>query len=151
MLKHGCSYLLSIFTVPTCTSGGLCLLPGQRWGTTRMMKPTTRRRTTMHKSQHTGKARRTGSVQQTFCPIVEVEHEAMTLKRAGSQEWLAVLEVEGLNAHLRSAEEQYQLNEQFQHLLVALPHPLQILIRVGPIDLERYLSSFTLTPSQEAR
>jgi hypothetical protein len=60
-----------------------------------------------------------------------------------------VLEVEGLNAHLRSLEEQYLLNEQFQQLLVALPHPLQVLMRIVPIDLQGYLSSFTLTPSQE--
>ena len=93
----------------------------------------------------TDKAKRVGSVQQTFCPIVEVEHEEITLQTAGALEWLTVLQVEGLNYSLRSEEEQYRLNEQFQQCLIALPHPLQILLRVVPIDLERYLSSFALT------
>jgi hypothetical protein len=92
---------------------------------------------------------RTGSVQHTFCPIQEVKDEALCLKMGGTREWLAVLEVGGINARLRSEEEQYQINEQFQQLLVALAHPLQILMRVTPIDLSGYLSSFILTPEQK--
>ncbi len=100
--------------------------------------------------RNASQVKRAGSVQQTFCPILEVEHEAITLKTAGALEWLAVLEVEGLNYSLRSEEEQYRLNEQFQQLLVALPHPLQILLRIVPIDLESYLSLFAPTHKPEA-
>jgi hypothetical protein len=89
-----------------------------------------------------------GSVQHTFCPIQEVKDEAMCLSVGGTREWLAVLEVGGLNAHLRSEEEQYQINEQFQQCLIALAHPLQILMRVTPVDLSGYLSSFILTPDE---
>jgi hypothetical protein len=101
------------------------------------------RKSSTQEQRTRNQAKRVGSVQQTFCPILEVSHEAMMLKTTFGQEWLAVLEVEGLTYDLRSEEEQYRLNEQFQQLLVALPHPLQILMRVVPIDIGRYLSSFT--------
>lgn len=86
---------------------------------------------------------RIGSVQQTFCPIESIKHEAMCLQGATGREWLAILEVQGINYRLRDEEEQYQLNEQFQQVLVALTHPLQILLRIVPMDVERYLTFFT--------
>jgi hypothetical protein len=92
---------------------------------------------------------RIGSVQRTFCPIQEVKEDTLALDVGGTREWLAVLEVGGRGAPLCSEEEQYQINEQFQQCLIALAHPLQILIRVTPVDLSGYLSSFIFTPEQE--
>ena len=100
------------------------------------------------KQERRKKPRKIGSVQQTFCPIQSIEHEAMCLASATGREWLAVLEVQGINARLRDEEEQYQLNEQFQQILVSLTHPLQILLRIVPMDIERYLSFFTPDTSE---
>src|SRR5579859_3415370 len=96
---------------------------------------------------------RIGSVQQTFCPIESIKHEAICLRGATGREWVGILEVQGINYRLRDEEEQYQLNEQFQQILVTLSHPLQILLRIVPMDVERYLSFFTsdLLPDRDCR
>ena len=94
--------------------------------------------------------RRARSIQQNFCPIPEVDQKAFRLQVAGIQEWLAVLEVQGLGDSLRSEGERYRLNEHFLQILVSLPHPIQILLRILPTDQECALPSLVLTHSQEA-
>ncbi len=92
---------------------------------------------------------RIGSVQHTFCPIEHIEHEAMCLRGEIGREWVAILEVQGMNYRLRDEEEQYRINEQFQQILVSLTHPSQILLRIVPMDVERYLSFFTSDTSPD--
>src|SRR5437667_5101692 len=110
-------------------------------------KSTTRQKNTGASSSQ---KQRIGSVQHTFCPLQYIKQEALCLQGATGREWLAILEVQGINYRLRDEDEQYQLNEQFQQILVALTHPLQILLRIVPMDVERYLAFFTPKDSPDS-
>lgn len=86
-----------------------------------------------------------GSVQASFVPVQEVGADYLALdapQKPGRRELRAVIEVSGLNYLLKSPEERRQVNDVFQTFLAGLSHPLQILMRVLPVDLEGYLAYF---------
>jgi len=85
------------------------------------------------------------AVQTHYVAAREVHSSVLCLASApGSQkrEYRAILEVSGVNYHLKSEEEQLLLNDQFQQFLAGLNYPLQIMIRVLPLNLEPYLKRF---------
>lgn len=86
-----------------------------------------------------------GSVQASFIPVREVGADYLALdapQKPGRRELRAVIEVSGLNYLLKSPEERRQVNDVFQSFLAGLNHPLQIVMRVLPVDLEGYLAYF---------
>lgn len=54
-----------------------------------------------------------------------------------------VIETSSINFELKSEEEQDVLLESFQNFLNSLPCPLQILIRIREVDVDRYLEGIT--------
>src|SRR5579859_6314481 len=87
------------------------------------------------------------SVQAHFVPLREITDEMLCLCRPGRanvREYQAVLEISGLNYALKSEAEQRALNDLFRGFLAGLSHPLQILVRVTPLDLERHLRQFEM-------
>src|SRR5258708_38970263 len=83
---------------------------------------------------------------QTHYVAARVVHSSVLwlASAPGSQkrEYRAILEVSGVNSHLKSEGEQLLLNDQFQQFLAGLNYPLQIMIRVLPLNLEPYLKRF---------
>jgi len=55
------------------------------------------------------------------------------------QEYRQVLETSSVNFELKSEEEQDVIIDSFQNFLNALPCPVQILIRVREIDIDKYV------------
>ena len=88
------------------------------------------------------------AVQTHYVAAREVRSNVLCLASpSGSQkrEYRAILEVSGVNYHLKSEEEQLLINDQFQLFLAGLNHPLQIMIRVLPLNLEPYLKRFQVS------
>src|SRR2546429_8770594 len=89
--------------------------------------------------------RKLSRVQTAFVPVREAGPDYLVLERTPGlppRECCAVLEVSGLNYLLKSEEEQRLINDVFRIILASLTHPLQVLMRVQPFDLARYLSCF---------
>ncbi len=87
------------------------------------------------------------SVQQRYVAAREVRENVLCLAsplNPGQREYCAVLEVSGLTYHLKSEEEQMLITQQFQRVLSGLTYPLQILVRILPLDLEPYLRRFQI-------
>jgi hypothetical protein len=55
------------------------------------------------------------------------------------KEYRAVIETSSINFELKSEEEQDVLIDGFQNFLNSLPFPIQILVRVREVDIDRYL------------
>lgn len=84
-------------------------------------------------------------VQAFYCPVRELGPNYFSLyvpSAPGERELRGVLEVSGLNYLLKSEEEQRLVNDVFQTVLASLSYPLQVLMRVVPLDLEGYLRTF---------
>ena len=94
-------------------------------------------------------ARRRGSVQSSFVRVRSIYDHMLCLSSGTSHEFVTVLAVEGISYDLKSPEEQLLLNEQFQGLLAGLSYPIQILWRVLPLDVEEYLSQFSVFSSED--
>lgn len=60
-----------------------------------------------------------------------------------------VVETSSINFELKSDEEQDVLLDSFQNFLNSLPCPLQILVRVREVDVDRYLDGITSRKNQE--
>jgi len=85
--------------------------------------------------------KRAESTQQSFCPTQE--QKSFYLQIDGAQEWLAALEIQGLDDNQLPEEEQYRLHEHFQQVLVSLPHPFQMLLRIAPMRHSTPIVQFT--------
>lgn len=68
-----------------------------------------------------------------------VEDVARDALRLGPGQYRAALEVSGLSFGLLDEEEQESLLTRYAHWLQALSYPLQFLVRVLPLDLQRHL------------
>jgi hypothetical protein len=79
---------------------------------------------------------RHASAQATCLGLAAIEDGAVTLASGGRR---GVLEVTSVNFALRGEAEQEATLAAYAALLNALGHPLQVLVRVLPIDVERYL------------
>ncbi len=66
-----------------------------------------------------------------------------------SNEYRVVLETSSINFELKSDSEQDVLIDSFQDFLNSLPCPVQILIRVREVDIDRYLENITQSSSKE--
>ena len=99
--------------------------------------------------EYTSSPRRTlkvGSVQARFVDVRSV-HDAVICLAAptsGRQEYVTILQVEGISYDLKSEAEQQLINELYQAFLSALPYPIQILWRVLPLNLSEYVKQFPL-------
>ncbi len=60
-----------------------------------------------------------------------------------------VIETSSINFELKSEEEQDVLIDSFQNFLNSLPCPLQLLIRVREVDIDRYLEQTSQSKSTE--
>ncbi len=84
-----------------------------------------------------GSARaRLASVQEQL-PLEEVAGEVVLLRSGAAR---AVLEAGPVNFALRSEPEQEAILAGYRRFLNGLDYPLQLLVRVVPADIERYLS-----------
>lgn len=63
----------------------------------------------------------------------------------------AVLTTSSVNFELQSADEQDALVDTFQTFLNALTSPIQILIRVRELDIDRYLETFQTARAEETQ
>src|SRR6266849_6338480 len=93
-----------------------------------------------------------GSVQERFVHVREVRHEMLCLvsdRSSTKREYVTVLEVEGINYTLKSPEEQSAIIANYRALLGGLASPLQILVRVLPLNLASYLAHLADTPPRE--
>ncbi len=93
-----------------------------------------------------------GSVQERFVHVREVRHEMLCLvsdRSSTKREYVTVLEVEGINYTLKSPEEQSTIIANYRALLGGLASPLQILVRVLPLNLASYLAHLADTPPRE--
>ncbi len=94
-----------------------------------------------------------GYVQATYVAAREVQDDVLCLASARGphqREYLAILEVSGVNYHLKSEEEQSLITDLFQLFLTGLSHPIQLLVRVLPLNLEPYLEQFHLPSTEHA-
>src|SRR6266849_3037987 len=93
-----------------------------------------------------------GSVQERFVHVREVRHDMLCLvsdRSSTKREYVTVLEVEGINYTLKSPEEQSAIIANYRALLGGLAYPLQILVRVLPLNLTSYLEHLADTPPRE--
>ena len=80
---------------------------------------------------------RSASVQTLHLSIEDIDEDVVCL--AGEQ-YRAVLEAGSVNFGLQGEGEQEVVIAGFAGALNALSYPIQVLVRVSPIDLDRYLS-----------
>lgn len=66
-----------------------------------------------------------------------------------NNEYRLVIETSSVNFELKSDEEQDVLLDSFQNFLNSLPCPLQILIRVREVDVDRYLEGIAKSKETE--
>lgn len=78
--------------------------------------------------------------------LKEVKDDILILPRS---EYRMVIETSSINFELKSEEEQDVLLENFQNFLNSLPCPLQILVRVREVDVDRYLEGITSKKQNE--
>ena len=92
------------------------------------------------------KKHKIGTVQRKFVAPRYSHDGVLCLQSASAPDafdYVAILEVPGLNFLLEGAEEQLVITESFQHFLAGLPHRLQVLMRVLPLNLAPYLRLLT--------
>lgn len=92
------------------------------------------------------KKHKIGSVQRRFVAAREAQQDVLCLQSAAApdaRDYVAILEVPGINFLLEGAEEQLIVTESFQHFLAGLSHRIQILMRVLPLNLTPYLRLLT--------
>src|ERR1700737_4319913 len=92
------------------------------------------------------KKNKIGSVQRRFVSAREAHQGVLCMQSAAApdaRDYVAILEVPGLNFLLEGAQEQLIVTESFQHLLAGLSHRIQVLMRVLPLNLTPYLRLLT--------
>jgi hypothetical protein len=92
-----------------------------------------------------------GSVQRRYVGIRDSRQDVLVLHSSAAPngcEYRAIIEVSGINFLLKGEQEQLIISDLYQHLLASLTHPIQILMRVLPLDLSPFLRH--LTPPKEA-
>jgi len=83
-----------------------------------------------------------GSVQRRFVGAREAHLDVLCLHSSAApdaRDYLAIIEVPGVNFLLEGPEEQFIVTESFQHFLAGLSHRIQVLMRVLPLNLAPYL------------
>ena len=96
----------------------------------------------------TGDHQAYSSVQERFVHVREVHDQVLCLASDRSptrRDYVTVLEVEGINYGLKSPEEQNAIIARYRALLNGLSFPLQILVRIFPLNLAPYLAHLTGT------
>ncbi|MPZ48926.1 MAG: hypothetical protein GEU75_06395 [Dehalococcoidia bacterium] len=88
-------------------------------------------------------AKRMASVQDLL-PMEDVIGDVLCL-RGG--DYRAALEVHSINFALKSEAEQEGIIAGYRAFLNALPHPLQVLVRILPTDVEVYLETVRRRPA----
>ena len=83
---------------------------------------------------------------RTQIQLKEVKDGVLILPR---NQYRMVIETSSINFELKSDEEQDVLLESFQNFLNSLPCPLQILVRVREVDVDRYLENITSKKQNE--
>lgn len=78
--------------------------------------------------------------------IKEVRDSVLVLP---NNNYRTILETSSINFELKSEDEQDALIDNYQNFLNSLPSPLQILIRVREVDIDRYLEEFSKNLSGE--
>ena len=78
--------------------------------------------------------------------IKEVKDNMLILP---GNKYRAIIETSAINFELKSEDEQDAIIDNFQNFLNSLPCPLQILIRVREVDIDRYLEEFSKKESKE--
>jgi type IV secretory pathway VirB4 component len=73
---------------------------------------------------------------QMYLRIAEIHDDVVVLKNGGLR---AVLEVEPINANLKSEDEQNALTYAYQNFLNSLEFPVQIVVRSKKLDISTYL------------
>lgn len=86
---------------------------------------------------------RHGSVQDLL-PLTDIVEGVLCL-RGG--EYRAVVEAQSVNFALRSEEEQEATMAGYRSSLNSLRHPIQVLVRILPTDVEPYLDGFRDNPT----
>ena len=66
-----------------------------------------------------------------------------------NNEYRVIIETSSINFELKSEAEQDVLIESFQNFLNSLPCPLQMLIRVREVDIDRYLEQISQSKKSE--
>lgn len=89
---------------------------------------------------------RHGSVQEML-PLEDIVEDILCL-RGG--EYRAVLQAQSINFALKSEEEQEAVMAAYRSFLNSLSHPLQILVRVLPTNIEPYLKGFRTNVTSHA-
>jgi type IV secretory pathway VirB4 component len=91
------------------------------------------------------KQRRASSRQQM--QIREVKDNILIL---ASNEYRQIIETSSINFELKSEEEQDVIIDSFQNFLNSLPSPIQILVRVRELDIDKYIEEVAKTKEKEA-
>src|SRR6266699_793628 len=89
---------------------------------------------------------RYSSVQERFVHVREVHDQIVCLASDRSptrRDYVTMLEVEGVNYGLKSPEEQNAIIAKYRALLNGLSYPLQILVRILPLNLAPYVAHLT--------
>lgn len=86
-------------------------------------------------------ARRRASAQESL-PLEDIVGDVAVLRDGGH---CAVIEVSGVHFALRSEAEQEAILAGYRRLLNGLSYPVQLLVRVVPADVERYLAGLHST------
>ncbi|MDE3075725.1 MAG: hypothetical protein KGJ86_09860, partial [Chloroflexota bacterium] len=81
--------------------------------------------------------KRSASVQDTTLAVQDIDDGVLHL---GSDQYRSVLEVSSLNFSLKSETEQEGVLDSYAAFLNGLNFPVQVLVRVLPVDTERYLA-----------
>jgi len=90
-----------------------------------------------------------GSVQQDFVRLREVFDQVMCLaspRATSRREYATAIRVGGHDIGLKDVPERTAIFAKYRTLLNSLTHPIQILIRILPLNLERYLAHLTRVP-----
>lgn len=66
-----------------------------------------------------------------------------------NNEYRQILETSSVNFELKSEEEQDVIIDSFQNFLNALPCPIQILVRVREVDIDKYVEDISKTKEKE--
>jgi len=66
-----------------------------------------------------------------------------------NNEYRQILETSSVNFELKSEEEQDVIIDSFQNFLNALPTPIQILVRVREVDIDKYIEDIGKTKDKE--
>jgi hypothetical protein len=83
------------------------------------------------------------SAQERFVHVREVHDQVLCLtsdRSATRRDYVTVIEVEGVNYGLKGPEEQSAIIAKFRALLNGLSFPLQILVRISPLNLAPYVA-----------